>query len=170
MKKEIVISDELYAARQGVIQMLGVAAFEQMTDAFRPILREVCQSGGFNTAQGIEYVLHHMDDYEIDPLEDAEIISAITLGNWLVTLFFDNEDLTGDYTEYQFSFELDGSIDITGGSGPLTGTWSTGGDNEQIELSLDFEDALLNTLDRNWDIISYSSEQLVLGKTLLWRL
>ena len=67
MKKDLLIPDELYAARQGVIQMIGAEALEKMTDEFRPILRELCSSGNFTTVQGIEYVLQNIDSYDIDP-------------------------------------------------------------------------------------------------------
>ncbi len=61
------IPDELYAARQGVIQMVGVDELERMTDEFRPILRELCSTGNFSTAEGIDYLLQNIDNYDIDP-------------------------------------------------------------------------------------------------------
>ncbi len=104
------------------------------------------------------------DDYEDDVLEDGELITALTSGQWVITVFYDNEDLSSNYLDYQFDFVIDGRIDIDFQNTTLNGSWETGGDNEQFRLDLDFENQdPLDQLNRDWDLISFDANRIILG-------
>ncbi len=111
-----------------------------------------------------EDICDEEDDYEADILEDGQLISFLTAGQWVVTVFYDNEDLSSNYVDYQFDFSVDGNIVVDFQSNPLNGTWQTGGDNEQFRLDLDFDNQdPLDRLNQDWDIILYTNDKIMLG-------
>ena len=70
---KIVIPEEMYTARQGIIQLIGEAALAQKTDEFRPVLRTLCQQGGVNVIEAVDALLQSIDDIDIDP----ELLKAV---------------------------------------------------------------------------------------------
>ena len=69
----IVIPEEMYTARQGVIQLIGEAALAQKTEDFRPILRAMCEQGRVNVIEAIDTLLQSIDATDVDP----ELLKAI---------------------------------------------------------------------------------------------
>jgi len=70
---EIVIPEEMYTARQGVIQLIGEEALAQKTEEFRPILRAMCEHSGVNVIEAIDALLQSIDATEVDP----ELLKAV---------------------------------------------------------------------------------------------
>jgi len=69
----IIIPEEMYTARQGIIQLIGVEALAKKTEEFRPILRGMCQEGGVTVIEAVDSLLQVIDANDIDP----ELIKAV---------------------------------------------------------------------------------------------
>ena len=70
---QIVIPEEMYTARQGIIQLIGEAALAQKTEEFRPVLRALCEQGQINVIEAVDALLKSLDDTDIDP----ELLKAV---------------------------------------------------------------------------------------------
>ncbi|MFT6371950.1 MAG: hypothetical protein ACJAZT_000681 [Gammaproteobacteria bacterium] len=69
----IIIPEEMYTARQGIIQLIGVDALAQKTEEFRPILRAMCQEGGVTVIEAVDSLLQAIDSTNVDP----ELLKAV---------------------------------------------------------------------------------------------
>ena len=111
------------------------------------------------------------DDAPIDnSLEIAEIVATAQSDTWRITNYVDSgENETTDFAGYDFTFEASGTLTATNSAITKTGTWSvtddSSDDDDDIDFNIffpvpdtdDFED-----LNDDWDIVSYSSNQIVL--------
>ena len=70
---KIIIPEEMYTARQGVIQLIGVDALAQKTEEFRPILRAMCEEGRVTVIEAVDSLLQVIDSTDIDP----ELLKAV---------------------------------------------------------------------------------------------
>ena len=70
---KIIIPEEMYTARQGVIQLIGVDALAQKTEEFRPILRTMCEEGRVTVIEAVDSLLQVIDSTDIDP----ELLKAV---------------------------------------------------------------------------------------------
>lgn len=69
----IIIPEEMYTARQGIIQLIGTEALAQKTEEFRPILRSMCQEAGVTVIEAVDSLLQVIDSTNIDP----ELLKAV---------------------------------------------------------------------------------------------
>ena len=69
----IVIPEEMYTARQGVIQLIGEDALAKKTEEFRPILRALCEQGRVNVIEAVDALLQSLDATDVDP----ELLKAV---------------------------------------------------------------------------------------------
>ena len=66
------------------------------------------------------------DDTSTQVSNPTEITSTVTDGQWVVTLFKENDVVqTSNYSGYSFIFGADGSLSATNGSTTQSGDWST---------------------------------------------
>ena len=70
---KLIIPEEMYTARQGVIQLIGVDALAQKTEEFRPILRAMCEEGRVTVIEAVDSLLQVIDSTDIDP----ELLKAV---------------------------------------------------------------------------------------------
>jgi len=70
---KIIIPEEMYTARQGIIQLIGVDALAQKTEEFRPILRTMCGEGQVSVIEAVDSLLQVIDSTDIDP----ELLKAV---------------------------------------------------------------------------------------------
>jgi hypothetical protein len=70
---KIIIPEEMYTARQGIIQLIGVDALVQKTEEFRPILRTMCEEGRVSVIEAVDSLLQVIDSTDIDP----ELLKAV---------------------------------------------------------------------------------------------
>jgi len=70
---KIIIPEEMYTARQGIIQLIGVDALAQKTEEFRPILRTMCEEGQVSVIEAVDSLLQVIDSTDIDP----ELLKAV---------------------------------------------------------------------------------------------
>lgn len=85
-------------------------------------------------------------------------------GKWKISYYNDNgTDETTDYTGYEFQFNSSGSVAATNGANSVTGSWSSGTDDNQLKLILDFPAAnSISELNDDWHIVEQSSSKVKL--------
>ena len=69
----LLIPEDMYTARQGIIQLIGVEELERNTEEFRPILRAMCENGGVTVIEAVDYLLQNAESSNMDP----ELIKAM---------------------------------------------------------------------------------------------
>lgn len=100
--------------------------------------------------------------------EDSDIPSAsvtkdlISQGTWKVTYFNDSgDDETYHFSGYVFSFNSGGSVSAVKNSSTMNGTWSTGTDDSQEKLNLDFGQTMpFDELNDDWHILENSESKI----------
>ncbi|RKY90140.1 MAG: hypothetical protein DRQ01_09660, partial [Ignavibacteriae bacterium] len=93
-------------------------------------------------------------------VNDAELVAALTNGDWYITYYFDDIDETANYADYVFNYATDGTATATDPNGTTNGTWSTSsGDETELELNLDFGTVSpLDELAEDWDVLEVTNE------------
>ena len=93
-------------------------------------------------------------------INDGDLITALTNGDWYVNYFFDDVDETIDFTDFTFNFATDNTGTATNSSGTTNGVWSTSiGDETELELNLNF--GATNPLDEiaeDWDVLEVTND------------
>ena len=94
----------------------------------------------------------------------ANVSTTIQNGSWKISLFNDSgNDETNHYTGYSFNFGSGGAVSASNGSSSVSGSWSTGTDDSQNKLNLNFGDnGNFGDLSDDWHIISESSTKIEL--------
>ena len=88
----------------------------------------------------------------------ANVSTTIQNGSWKISLFNDSgNDETNHFTGYSFNFGSGGAVSASNGSSSVSGSWSTGNDDSQNKLNLNFGE-----LSDDWHIISESSTKIEL--------
>jgi len=93
-------------------------------------------------------------------IDDAELVAALTNGDWYITYYFDDVDETADFADYVFNYAADGTATATDPSGTTNGTWFTSsGDETELELNLNFGTVPpLDELAEDWDVLEVTNE------------
>tara|TARA_R100000935_G_C2838691_1_gene169720 strand:+ start:1336 stop:3117 length:1782 start_codon:yes stop_codon:yes gene_type:complete len=93
-------------------------------------------------------------------VNDAQLVAALTTGDWYVTYFFDDVDETGDFADYVFNFATNNTATATNDANITDGTWSTSaGDETELELNLNF--GVIDPLDElaeDWDVLEVTND------------
>ena len=94
----------------------------------------------------------------------ANVSTTIQNGSWKISLFNDSgNDETNHYTGYSFNFGSGGAVSASNGSSSVSGSWSTGTDDSQNKLNLNFGDnGNFGDLSDDWHIISESTTKIEL--------
>ncbi len=100
----------------------------------------------------------------------TQVEDYVETGSWIITKFIDSgDDETNHFTDFIFTFGIDGSIVASNGISTFNGTWSITDSNSNddspddlefnihFNLSNDFED-----LNDDWDLISQSKTKIEL--------
>jgi len=84
--------------------------------------------------------------------------SSVT-GDWKLTLFFDSNDETSNFSGYKFSFNSGNTVTATNGSNTVSGTWKI----ESSEFKIDFgTTAVFSDLNHSWLIEENTGSSLKL--------
>ncbi len=94
-----------------------------------------------------------LDPGTIDP--EPDFTEVITGGTWYVSYFFRDTDQTSDYTAYDFTFNPDGSV-IVSGANPNTGTWQSYTDSGDLVAEYTFSSSSLEELEEDWTVTEFS--------------
>ena len=98
------------------------------------------------------------NDYNDDDIDDSELVDVLIDGQWVISLFIDDEDKTANFTGYIFTFNADGTASATNGTNEVTGTWETDGDSGELEFELEFGDqSPFDELDEDWELIEFDT-------------
>lgn len=83
---------------------------------------------------------------------------SIQQGTWRVTSYIDSgNDETNHYTGYSFQFTSGGTVNATNSAGTTSGVWSSGNDDSQVKLILNFSTTPFNELNDDWHVTQQSS-------------
>ena len=113
---------------------------------------------------------------ESDDITAVQVENIAQSGVWLISYFYDtDQEETGNFSGYSFSFNENGAIDAVNGSTTVTGTWSitdnNGSSSDDDGSSSDNDNDfniffaspdIFNDLSDDWDIISISEEKIEL--------
>jgi len=92
-----------------------------------------------------------------NPLELQDVISD---GTWRVSYFWDNEDETAMYEDYDLTFFANASLTAIKNNTMITGTWSVYIEDSQQKIDLDFDDSDLGDLDDEWKVIEFTETDI----------
>jgi len=118
------------------------------------------------------------DDDDITT-DNSVIINEVTgiaiTDSWRITSYIDSgQNETTDFTNYEFTFQSNGTITASNGTNEITGTWSVTDSNnsnddsssdDDIDFNINFNVATSSVffdLNDDWDIVSYTSTTISL--------
>jgi hypothetical protein len=95
--------------------------------------------------------------------EDDQIQKTLINGTWEISNYIDSgTDETYYFTGYTFNFNADGGLVAKVNSTGVVGNWSQGDDDSSDKLNIIFDQAPLNELNDDWDIIVISGSTIEL--------
>ena len=117
------------------------------------------------------------DDNFRDPAVTARAVADLAVsGTWVITTFIDEEDdETGFFDGYVFTFNEDGSLVADDGVNTVEGSWSVTvdddddddddyDDRDDVDFNIFFSGPpIFQELTDDWDIISRSENRIELG-------
>jgi hypothetical protein len=87
----------------------------------------------------------------------------IEQGNWKITYFEDNsKNETALYSGFVFHFNSNGNVSATSASVTVNGTWSSGNDDSQDKLYLNFTTSPFDDLSEDWHVVEQNSSTIKL--------
>ncbi|HRH64400.1 MAG TPA: hypothetical protein PLI68_13850 [Bacteroidia bacterium] len=87
----------------------------------------------------------------------------IEQGNWKISYFEDNsKDETAKFSGFVFHFSSSGAVSAVSGSTTVNGTWSSGNDDSQDKLYLNFTTSPFDDLSDDWHVVEQSSSTIKL--------
>lgn len=94
-----------------------------------------------------------------DSSPSSTIDNTVQQGNWKITLFNDSgNDETNHFTGYEFTFNADGTVVATSNGNTVNGIWSTGNDDSQSKLVLNFgATSPFDELNEDWHVTEETS-------------
>lgn len=99
------------------------------------------------------------NDHDEDDVDDSELVEVLLQNKWMITYYFDDKDETSDFDQYAFKFYENGIVKAVKGDHVSEGTWSSNGDDGELELELDFgDDMILGEISDEWDVIEFAME------------
>lgn len=102
-------------------------------------------------------------DFDDDDVDDSNLVAVLVNGKWKIKYFFDEEDQTGEFTGFTFTFYANGTASASNGSIEVVGTWATHGDDGELELSLDFgENSPFDEIEEDWEVAQFTTSLLTL--------
>ncbi len=90
--------------------------------------------------------------------------TAVQKGKWKITLYNHNgKDETSQFTAYDFSFNPDGKLIATNALLSTQGSWSSGNDDSQLKLYLNFGTSdYLHELNNDWHVTLQNASNIKL--------
>lgn len=91
--------------------------------------------------------------------------NAVVNGTWRVTLFSEDGSIqTSNFSNYNFTFNSNGTLTAVNGSTTMNGTWSTGIDDSTPKMFINFNvtNGPFEEISEDWRILSNSSSKIEL--------
>jgi len=92
--------------------------------------------------------------------------TAVVSGTWRVTLFSeDGSNQTSNFSNYNFTFNSNGTLTAANGSTTMNGTWSAGTDDSTPKMFINFNvtNGPFEEISEDWRILSNSSSKIELN-------
>lgn len=90
-----------------------------------------------------------------------DFVATLTTGTWHISYYFDDQDLTNQFSGYTFTFLSNGTVTGVSGSTTINGTWSTYIDSSNIrKLVLNFSGNTLQNLNEDWKTIEFTATSI----------
>ena len=105
------------------------------------------------------------DDTSSQVSNPTEIASTLTDGQWIVTLYKENDVVkTNNYSGYNFTFGTDSALSATNGTTTQSGDWSTYADSGYTKLDMMFTalDGPFEEISEDWNVISRTATKIEL--------
>ncbi len=101
---------------------------------------------------GIAMLVTACNDTNITNSETANIIKN---GTWRITYYYDTDhEETSSFSGFNFTFNENGTVTAIKGISSVSGTWSTGTDDSQVKLILNFgANTPFDELNDDWHVI-----------------
>src|SRR5689334_16949809 len=80
---------------------------------------------------------------------------VIVQGSWNVQYYFDGQDNTAQYYDFQFTFSNNGTLSCVKGTDTFSGTWSMIKDADHkdvLHITMDTQVAALTALNVDWTV------------------
>lgn len=98
----------------------------------------------------------------------ANITNTVNTGTWKITYFMDkDEDKTGNFTGYNFTFGGSNVLSATNGTNNYTGTWSVTDSNssddniDDLDFNISFSSPVNFTdLTDDWEVLEHTSSKI----------
>lgn len=89
-----------------------------------------------------------------NPLTNTSASTTLKSGTWRITYYYDTDhEETSSYSGYNFTFTSNGTVSASNGATTVSGTWSTGSDDSQVKLILDFGTTVpFDELNDDWHV------------------
>lgn len=99
------------------------------------------------------------DDNSSSSNNTTVLNSTIQQGSWRVTSYMDSgTDETNHYTAYAFTFLSGGAVSAVKSGSTVSGTWSSGNDDSQLKLILNFGTIdPFQELNDDWHVVQQTS-------------
>lgn len=91
--------------------------------------------------------------------------NAVVNGTWRVTLFSeDGTNQTSNFSNYNFTFNSNGTLSTVNGSTTMNGTWTTGIDDSTPKMFINFNvvNGPFEEISEDWRILSNTSSKIEL--------
>ncbi|MEI6312345.1 MAG: hypothetical protein WCP57_08810 [Bacteroidota bacterium] len=90
---------------------------------------------------------------------NSNLKSKVKTGNWKVTLYNDKgTDHLSYFSAYEFVFNDNGTVEATKTGSTIDGTWTTGTDDSDVKLVLDFvTTSPFDELNEDWQVLEQNS-------------
>jgi hypothetical protein len=91
--------------------------------------------------------------------------NAVVNGTWRVTLFSeDGSNQTSNFSNYNFTFNSNGTLSATNGSTTMNGTWTTGIDDSTPKMYINFHlvNGPFEEISEDWRIMFNSNSKIEL--------
>ena len=107
------------------------------------------------------------NDYNDDDLDVLPIFQLLLSQNYVITYYYEEADLTSNYSNYIFNYENNDSIYISNGILDISGEWKVFGDDGTLDLKLNGDfDLPLKDLKNEWDIVEYNDSVIQLTERI----
>lgn len=105
------------------------------------------------------------DDASNQVSNPSEITTTVTDGTWIVTLFKEDDIIqTSNFSDYSFTFAVNGELSATNGVITQSGDWSTYTDSGYTKLDIMFTalDGPFEEISEDWNVISRTATKIEL--------
>lgn len=90
------------------------------------------------------------------------VTETVKSGTWRITYFWDTDkEETTHYQGYAFTFSQNGDLIASNGTNTYTGSWSTGNDDSQVKLNINFtapEDFV--EISDDWHVVEQTASKI----------